>query len=203
MGLSNAERQARWRAKRDAEVERLRKEAAREQPAAKAGAATPSPELIKAREEIERLRNENAALKAQRAGAGAGKRPMPPPMPDTVEEWLAQAKAAKQTETEARKAKRAAAPETPAEDEATLLEKLEKAEKQLAANKTRIKNLSRELRATKDLYEQQGLMSTKTYHAITKCLHTDNKEPPSVKDRDEAMKLFNAWRDHGKRRTAS
>ena len=54
MGLSNAERQARWRVKRDAEIKQLRKAASRadsKPPAAPASDA-----------EIERLRTEQVAL---------------------------------------------------------------------------------------------------------------------------------------------
>jgi hypothetical protein len=52
MGLSNAERRARWRAKRDAEIDRLRKAAATAKPAKTAPA---SQKLADARKEIERL----------------------------------------------------------------------------------------------------------------------------------------------------
>ena len=48
MGLSNAERQARWRAKRDAEIERLRKASGKAAPASR--------ELAEARKEIAALR---------------------------------------------------------------------------------------------------------------------------------------------------
>ena len=61
MDRTNAERQARWRAKRDAEVERLRKAAA--QAAAKAEPSS-SQELAEARKEIARL---TAALEAETA----------------------------------------------------------------------------------------------------------------------------------------
>ena len=54
MGLYNAERQARWRAKRGAEIERLRKVAAEQ-----------SEQMAEARREIEivALERENATLK--------------------------------------------------------------------------------------------------------------------------------------------
>ena len=56
MGLSNAERQARWRAKRDAEIERLRN-------------AAPVPEeLAEARKGIAALRKQLAEARGGRAG---------------------------------------------------------------------------------------------------------------------------------------
>jgi hypothetical protein len=64
MTLSNAERQARWRASRDAEIERLRKAAA--QKPANAAKAALSQELIEARKEIERLRKRVDEQKAKR-----------------------------------------------------------------------------------------------------------------------------------------
>ena len=64
MPLSNAERQARWRASRDAEIERLRKAAA--QKPANAAKAALSQELIEARKEIERLRKRVDEQKAKR-----------------------------------------------------------------------------------------------------------------------------------------
>jgi hypothetical protein len=64
MPLSNAERQARWRASRDAEIERLRKAAA--QKPANAAKAALSDELIEARKEIERLRKRVDEQKAKR-----------------------------------------------------------------------------------------------------------------------------------------
>ena len=64
MTLSNAERQARWRASRDAEIERLRKAAA--QKPANAAKAALSDELIEARKEIERLRKRVDEQKAKR-----------------------------------------------------------------------------------------------------------------------------------------
>jgi hypothetical protein len=53
MSLSNAERQARWKAKRSAEIEALRKAAKSADPA--------SEELVQARQEIDRLRAQLAA----------------------------------------------------------------------------------------------------------------------------------------------
>jgi hypothetical protein len=64
MPLTNAEKQARWRARRDAEFKRLRKLAAKAAPANQE-------QLAEARKEIERLRKENAALK-KLAGKAAG-----------------------------------------------------------------------------------------------------------------------------------
>jgi hypothetical protein len=85
--------------------ERKRQERKASEPAA------PSPELTEAREEIERLRAENAALKTARAGAAA---PTPPPK---------DLSAAKRQATEARQSKRTEArAAAPAEDEATLQE---------------------------------------------------------------------------------
>jgi chromosome segregation ATPase len=117
-------------------------------------------ELIAAREEIATLRAELAR-----------RRPMPPPLPRTVDELLA----AKRAIDEARKAKRAAVKAAAAEkyaddDEVTLQEKLQQAEKLLAAKSTRVRNLERQLR----WYDQQpGIMSFEAYSKIAKCLHPD------------------------------
>jgi hypothetical protein len=71
MAFTNAEKQARWRAKRDAEIERLRKVAAGQPQAAPVQdkpAAAPSDELLAARAEIERLRALAAQAKPEIAG---------------------------------------------------------------------------------------------------------------------------------------
>ena len=68
MGLSNAERQARWQAKRKAELEALRKATAGGKPDGKTG---PSPELIEARTEIAALRKRIAALEQENAALKA------------------------------------------------------------------------------------------------------------------------------------
>jgi DNA repair exonuclease SbcCD ATPase subunit len=160
MGLTNAEKQARWRAKRDAEIGRLRKAAG--------APSSDSPELIEARKEIERLRKENAALRAQKA------RPL---LPTTVEEMLA----AKRAVEEARKAKRTAArAAAPAEDEATLQEKLRQAEKQLAANKTRIKNLNAKLQVL-SFNPPPPRMSRWLHRQIRASVHPDNARDDTAK----------------------
>jgi hypothetical protein len=96
--------------------------------------------------DVAALKDRIRVLEADLARERAAQKANPPPLPRTVEEMLA----AKRTHQEALKAKRAAAraaaSETPAEDEATLQEKLHHAEKLLAVNKTRIKNLVAEVR---------------------------------------------------------
>ena len=73
MGLSNAERQARWRARRAGEVDALRK-------AAEAPPAAPtSPELLEARREIVRLRNRIKALEASQVTSPWANKSAPDP----------------------------------------------------------------------------------------------------------------------------
>src|SRR5664279_4126265 len=123
------------RAMTAAERQRLRRERLRQT----AAPATDSADLIAARAEIERLRAELAAQHSR------GRRE-PPPLPDTVEGMIAQRKAGEQRKAEERKAKRAAAAAAvPAEDEATLQDKLQRAEQLLKARQTRIQNLARQL----------------------------------------------------------
>ena len=154
-------------AKRDAEIERLRKAAAAPE---KPQQPTDSHDLAEARKEIERLRNELA-----------GSRRQPPPFPRTAEEWLAQ----KQRGDEAQKVRRAAAREAAAtmsaEEEATLQEKLQQAEKQLAANKTRIMNLTAHIRYV-SFNPPPPRMSKWLYRQIRALIHPD-------KVRDDAAKL--------------
>jgi DNA repair exonuclease SbcCD ATPase subunit len=184
MALTNAEKQARWRAKRDAETERLRN----------AAEAAPSSELIEARKEIERLRNEVAALKA-----GTPDRPRPRPFPRTAEEWAAALQAAEEERKAkragarlARAAARATAPA--AEDETTLQEKLEQAEKQLAANKTRISTLSRRLRAREAALVEKPPMTRWLYRQIQAALHPDRVHGDDEKRMamERCSKEFNA-----------
>ncbi|MFK4725849.1 chromosome segregation ATPase [Bradyrhizobium niftali] len=192
MGLTNAEKQARWRAKRDAEIERLRKAAA---------APPPDQELIEARAEIERLRNELIAARAeierQRAELARRLDGTRLSMP-TYEELMASKAAQTAKRAAARAATKARAAELyAAADEPTLQEKLMQAEKQLAAKSTRIKNLTGELR----WYERNrpDIMDFVTFTKIAACLHAD-KDPPSVEQRTEAMKLLNAWRSSSRAR---
>lgn len=174
MALTNAEKQARWRAKRDAEIERLRKAAA---------APPPDQELIEARAEIERLRNELIAARAEIERLRA-------------EELMTSKAAADEEQKAKRAAARAAAKAKAAElyagdDGPTLQEKLLNAEKQSAAKSTRIKRLTEELRWYE--HRRPDIMGFATYAKIAACLHAD-KDPPSVEQRTEALKLLNAWR---------
>ena len=41
---------------------------------------------------------------------------------------------------------------------------------------------------------REGKMPLATFRAIAKCLHPD-RSPPTQKERPEACKLFNAWKD--------
>jgi hypothetical protein len=61
MGLSNAERQARWRAKRDAEIERLRKAAGKAAPATSREVERLTQELEQAKARIGQMAEEQTA----------------------------------------------------------------------------------------------------------------------------------------------
>jgi hypothetical protein len=176
MALSNAEKQARWRAKRAAEVEALRKAAGQQQPHAKATAA-PSAELAEARREIERLRSENAALKTQAQDARQQG------FQDAMTAFHG-ARAAQEAEAEARKGKRAAAHEAAkkaaanlsADAEKTLIEKLEHAERLLKARTTEVKNLKQKLHWT------PPPMTKRLHRQVLGLLHPDRAH------NDEAMR---------------
>lgn len=132
-----------------------------------------SPELVKARKEIERLRN--AA-------------PPPPSDSPALSEALKEIERLrsevavfkqlyerKQTDMAARKAKMAAADAAKAEmyaddDRAALIEKLVQADKQLMANKTRIKNVVRRLNY---LAATKPPMTKRLYRQVLASLHPD------------------------------
>jgi hypothetical protein len=179
MALSNSERQARHRDKRDAEIEALRNApdnpelvAARKEIDALRNTAkapsTDSPELIAARKEIERLRSDNAAL------------------------WALHT--TRQAKTAARKAKTAAADATAAEkyaddDRATLLEKIVQADKQLATGKTRIKNLELKVSWLQERFPPR--MSRQLYRQVLGFLHPDRAH----NDEEQRLKLEKVFQE--------
>lgn len=167
-----------------------------------AAGAQVSQELIEARKEIERLREEITALKASTRDDEGRRRP--PPLPRTPEEWAAALLAAdenrKAKRAGARLAARAVASALSAEDEATLQEKLQKAERLLAANKTRINNLTGQLRYLRHWYAKEDpvIMSLETFGKVSRCLRQDHG-PPTEAERDDALKLLNLWRSEQKK----
>jgi DNA repair exonuclease SbcCD ATPase subunit len=60
--------------------------------------------------------------------------------------------------------------------------------------RTQLANVRRELRATRGHYESQGLMPRRTQIMLAKCMHTDTRNSVSAADKDEAAKLFFAWK---------
>jgi ParB-like chromosome segregation protein Spo0J len=157
-----------------------------------AAGAQVSQELIEARKEIERLKSE--LVRVQRGG-----------LPRTHEEWLERLRVVKEAEKMKRAAARAVAKEVAAEkyaadDEPTLQEKLLQAEKQLAANKTRIWNLTGQLRYLRHWYAKEVpvIMSLETFGKVSRCLRQDHG-PPTEAERDDALKLLNLWRSEQKK----
>jgi hypothetical protein len=151
------------------------------EPKAKAAASPPpDPEAAKLKERIRVLEAELAVW--QRSGR-------PPPLPKTAEEWDAwreagnAAKAKRAAERAAAKAK--AASMTP-EEERTVLEKLEQAEKSLKARNTQIKNLKADLSWLRD--KTPPKMSKRLYRAICKVLHPDSTT--DVETREKLNKIF-------------
>jgi hypothetical protein len=159
MVLSNSERQARHRDKRDAEIEAIRNALieARKEIAQLRADAPPSDNaaLSEARKQTERLRRENVTQRAY------------------YEEMLAR--------RAARKAKTAAADQTAAEkyaddDRVTLLDKLVQADKHLAASKSRIKNLDANIvwfRKERHRIMTPSRMSRQLHRQVLGWLHPD------------------------------
>jgi hypothetical protein len=144
MALTNAEKQARWRAKRDAEIERLRNAASA------APSSNSTPELIAARKEIERLRS----------------------MIATQEKYYEERLAA-QTVRKAKKAAADAAKAEGyvGDDAATLRAKLVQADEKLAAQKTRISKLEKRLEYL--VHNRPPHMTKKLHRQVLAWLHPD------------------------------
>ena len=178
MVLSNSERQARHRDKRDAEIEALRNaliKACKEIEQLRAVDVPPSgaAALSEARKETERLRRENVAQRAYYEGVLASRA--------------------------ARKAKTAAADQAAAEkyaddDRVTLLEKLVQADKQLAASKSRIKNLDAEIvwfRRERQRIMTPSRMSRRLHRQVLGWLHPDRAH----NDEEERRKLTKVFQE--------
>jgi hypothetical protein len=166
MGMSNAERQARWRAKRKVEIGQLRK--------ARPVGATAA-ELTKAQARIAEL---EAELKAWTSTK----------WPDTVAELMARERVAKQQRAIERKIRREAEEaNTSPEERAALAEELEQARRQLKAKDTRIVNLTAAL-ARKPL-----MLTDVNYRTLAKVLHPDAHA--TKEQRTEAMALLNRLKE--------
>jgi hypothetical protein len=172
MGLTNAEKQARWRAKRDAEIKRLRKAAG--------APSSDSQELIDARNEIERLRNENAALKAEREAAR--RKAVEDAEPEIDARTLslsAQKKIELAVKQQAQKIaaeyQRRFADEIKQRLEDTVLPHYREMEK-------RYRDLSES--------RTKGVMDKKTFRLIWSCLHTDSRKSVSDERLNEAFHQF-------------
>ena len=122
--------------------------------------------------EIERLRNENQRLQAELA---ALRRRDPSRLPETVTELQAQRRAFE----EAKKAKRAAGATRAAEnyagvDEATLQERLQRAELLHKADQTRIRNLTGKVRVLQAMLNEKPTQMPKRLHQqVLNFLHPD------------------------------
>jgi len=74
---------------------------------------------------------------------------------------------------------------------------------QIKSLKTRIRNLEAEKKEAMRLHAESlrrvGAMERKTEVAIAKCLHPDQRDNATEADKDEACRLFNAWKDDRKK----
>jgi hypothetical protein len=209
MGLSNAERQARWRGRQQDRIAELERERDHYKALAEQGVplrnAEDGPRVRELGRELAQTKGrvaellaqaqadakEIARLKARAAEleAKSSKRSEPPPLPSTAEEWAAR-KAAIAAE---RKQKRAEKPPKPPKPP---LPPDEVRDRRIKAQATEIRNLKAQLRHEIEhqaKMEETGIMSFATMSAISRCLHPD-KEPPSVELRADALKRFNAWK---------
>lgn len=148
---------------------------------------------------IAELKAEVAMLKA----AAHTQPRQPPPLPRTPEE-LAAAKARRTAEISAQRAAAKAAKlaqaaaERPDADVPTLLAENDKLKQQMKATQTRIRNITAELRHTRQWHEQEmakkGGMSFAAQNALFKVLHPDQRANATEADLDKACKLFTAWK---------
>jgi hypothetical protein len=190
MGLNNAERQARWRAKRNAEIERLR-----------TGLAEQSEQIAEARREMEiaALERENATLKmalahARKEHAAAKTR-------------AAMTAAAFEETVEAQATIDGLLQRVRDLEEKLVYERLRKPatakdkpspppDKEIARLKEVNKELRIKLREMHGWYEEEsrrkGIMPFMTYGKLMKCLHPDST--PTDAQRAEACGLLGQWK---------
>jgi hypothetical protein len=150
------------------------------------------------------LKAENATLKAEVVKLkAAAATPHETSRPRTVADLLArkaQVTAAKKAKRAEAKAARlmAAAAERPDADVPTLLAENDTLNQQLKAARTRVRNLTQELRHTRQhfegLAEKTGAMDFATESALAKCLHPESMDNATEADKDKAFKLFTAWK---------
>jgi hypothetical protein len=162
-----------------------------------AGAVVLEAQLARARERIAALEAEVAGLKA---AANAQQQQPPPRTAADLRAWKAQttaAKSAKRAEAKAARLRTAAAERSDA-DLPTLLAENDSLKQQIKAAQTRVRNLTQELRHTRQhfegLAEKTGAMDFATESALAKCLHTESKDNATEADKDKAFKLFTAWK---------
>ena len=179
MGLSNAERQARWRANRaaeKAELERLRKSGAKPD-----GKAAPSAELAKAHAEIATLREQ---LAARAKGEPQGHKQAP--ASTKADPWRkpsADAKAAKQNTLLRREV---------ADLKAALAREPDK--KENARLEAKNKELAGKLKLQAEAHEREislafPMMDPKVRNALAWLAHEDSQ--PSTKQKHDAMVAIN------------
>ena len=180
--MSAAERKRRQRAKQEyRDKATVTKPAAPQVEAVAAGDAAAQAKIAALEQELAAAKQENAALKAEvaklKAAATDAQQREPPPLPRTVAEMRAAAQAAKEAATAARKAKRAAGtrPAEPIEP-VEAAEKIAALEQQLKAARTRIRNLTGEVRVmghSLHQAEQGQYMPPELRKAIQSRLHPD------------------------------
>jgi predicted RNase H-like nuclease (RuvC/YqgF family) len=73
-------------------------------------------------------------------------------------------------------------------------------DRQIKSLKSRVQNLSVELRAMRDWRGGEGRkgMSFRTMSVLAKCLHPDTRQHATATDLDEACRLFLAWKRDGR-----
>lgn len=148
--LSAAEKQRRYR-------ERLR------------ASTPPKPERADAAE-IQRLRTENDALKAELRARGVGNA-SPPPLPRTAEAFAEAKLAATQERKATRERQKRAEAAMPDADRATLQEEVDNLRRLRAADRTQIRNLKARLSAV--VRATPPRMTKKLYRTVLGFLHPD------------------------------
>jgi hypothetical protein len=142
-------------------------------------------ELAQANRKLAQAKAHIAELEAELARR-AGEKPRPP-LPKTAAELLAQ---------RGRKAERAAAKP---KAEKPPLPPDEERERIIKGLKTRVRNLSKELRLFRQYHDEamtkQGLMSRETRIAVDKVLHPDTRNNATEADIDRACKVWNVWKN--------
>ena len=190
-------------------VRRYRLLHATDKPVTKPAATVTKQASTAALARITELEQLNAALVTELAHAKAriaelearGKQPPPgpPPFPHprTPEEWAALRLRVKQERKAERAAKQAAKPVKPP------LPPDEERDRKIKTLTTRVRNVTAELRHFKQYHEREmterELMSRDTSNAVAMCLHPDQRRNATEADKDDAYKLFNAWKDDSNR----